>query len=89
MYEYAKKRMTKHRRVYNLYQMNIESKAFKRDFVTYRNAVATAKKRTLKTIDCEGSEREEMLKEDLRGNVTLCLYNSFCRYRETNVDPLP
>ena len=30
-----------------------------------------------------------MLKEDLERNVTLCLHNSFCRNRETNVDPLP
>ena len=30
-----------------------------------------------------------MLKEDLEKNVTLCLHNSFCRNRESNVDPLP
>ena len=30
-----------------------------------------------------------MLKEDLQKNVTLCLQNSFCRNRESNVDPLP
>ena len=30
-----------------------------------------------------------MLKEDLKRNVTLCLHNSFCRNRESNVDPLP
>ena len=29
-----------------------------------------------------------MLKEDLGRNVTLCLHNSFCRNRESNVDPL-
>ena len=29
-----------------------------------------------------------MLKEDLERNVTLCLHNSFCRNRETSVDPL-
>ena len=28
-----------------------------------------------------------MLKEDLEANVTLCLHNSFCRNRETNMDP--
>ena len=27
--------------------------------------------------------------EDLERNVTLCLHNSFCRNRESNVDPLP
>ena len=30
-----------------------------------------------------------MLKEDLERNVTLCLHNSFCRNRESKVDPLP
>ena len=30
-----------------------------------------------------------MLEENLERNVTLCLHNSFCRNRETNVDPLP
>ena len=37
----------------------------------------------------DGREKEEMLKEDLERNVTLCLHNSFCRNRESNVDPLP
>ena len=27
------------------------------------------------------------MKEDLERNVTLCLHNSFCRNKETNVDP--
>ena len=30
-----------------------------------------------------------MLTEDLERNLTLCLHNSFCRNRESNVDPLP
>ena len=30
-----------------------------------------------------------MLKEDLERNVTLCLHNSFCRNRESKLDPLP
>ena len=34
-------------------------------------------------------EKEEMLKEGLERNVTLCLHNSFCKNRESNVDPLP
>ena len=29
------------------------------------------------------------MKEDLERNMTLCLHNSFCRNRESNVDPLP
>ena len=46
-------------------------------------------KRTSRTSDCDRTEKEEMFKEDLERNVTLCLHNSFCRKRETNVDPLP
>ena len=45
-------------------------------------------KRTSRTSECDGREKEEMLKEDLERNVMLCLHNSFCRNRETNVDPL-
>ena len=46
-------------------------------------------KRTSRTSDCDGREKEEILKEDMKRNVTLCLRNSFCRNRETYVDPLP
>ena len=88
-YEYAKKHMSKHSRVYSAYQLDIGAGAFKRAFVTHRNAVTTAVKRTSRTSECDGREREEMLQEDLERNVTLCLHNSFCRNRETNVDPLP
>ena len=34
-------------------------------------------------------EREEKLKKDLERNVTWRHDNSFCRNRETSVDPLP
>ena len=51
--------------------------------------MTTAMKRTSRTSECDGREKEEMLKEDLKRNVTLSLHNSFCRNRETNVDPLP
>ena len=91
LYEYAKKHMSKHSRVYNAYQLDIEAGAFKRAFVTHRNALTTAvkRKRTSRTSECDGRERERLLKEDLRRNVTFCLHNSFCRNRETNVDPVP
>ena len=46
-------------------------------------------KRISRTIEHRGKEKAEMLKEDLERNVTLCLHNSFCRIRESNVDPLP
>ena len=65
VYEYAKKHMSKHIRVYRSCQIDIGSEAFKRAFVTHRNAVTSAVKITLKTNDCDGSEREEMMKEDL------------------------
>ena len=45
-------------------------------------------KRTSRTSECDGREKEEMLKEELERNVTLCLHNSFCRNRQSNVDPL-
>ena len=81
-----KKHLSKHSRVYGVYQLDIGAGAFKRAFVTRRNAVTTAEKRTSRTRECDGREREEMLKEDLEKNVTLCLHNS--RNWETNVDPV-
>ena len=88
LYKYAKKRMSKHSRVYSAYQLDIGAGAFKRAFVTHRNAVTTAMKRTSRTSECDGRENEEMLREDLERSVTLCLHNSFCRNGEINVDPL-
>ena len=81
--------MSKHSRVYSAYQLDIGARAFKRAFVTHRNTITTAVNRTSRTSECDGREKEEMMKEDLERNVTLCLHNSFCRNRETNVDPLP
>ena len=89
LYEYAKKHMSKHGRVYSEYHLDIGAGAFKRAFVTHRNAVTTAVKRISRTSERSGNEKAEMLKEDLERNVTLCLHNSFCRNRESNVDPLP
>ena len=83
LYEYAKKHMSKHSRVYSAYQLDIAAGAFKRAFVNHLNVVTTAVKRASRTSECDGREREEMLKEDLERNVTLCLHNSFCRKRET------
>ena len=89
LYEYAKKHMSKHARVYSGYQLDIGAGAFKRAFVTHRNAVTTAVNRISRTSERSGKEKEEMLKEDLKRNVTFCLHNSFCRNRESKVDPLP
>ena len=79
--------MSKHDRVNSGFQLDIGVGAFKRAFVTHRNAVTTAVKRIARTSERSGKEKEEMLKEDLERNVTLCLHNSFCRNRESNVDP--
>ena len=89
LYEYAKKHMSKHGRVYSGYQLDIGAGVFKRAFVTHRNAVTTAVKKISRTSERSGKEKEEMFKEDLERNVSLCLHNSFCRNRESNVDPLP
>ena len=89
LYYYGKKHMSKHSRVYSAYQLDIEAGAFKRAFVTHRNAVTTAVKRISRTSECNGREKKEMLKEDLERNVTLCFHNSFCRNRESIVDPIP
>ena len=51
--------------------------------------MTTAVKRISRTGERSGKEKEEMLKEALERNVTLCLHSSFCRNRESNVDPLP
>ena len=71
--------------MYIAYQLDIGAGAFKRVFVTHRNTVTTASR----TSECDGTGKEEMLKEDLERNVTLCFHNSFCRNRESNIDPLP
>ena len=89
LYDYAKKYMSKHSRMYSAYQLDIVAGVFKRAFVTHRNTVTTAVKRSSRTSECDRREKEEMLKEDLERNVTLCLHNSFCRNRESNVDLLP
>ena len=78
-YEYAKKHMSKHSRVY---QLDIGAGSFKRTFVTHWNAVTTAVKKISRTNECEGRERKELLKEDLERNVTLCLHDGICRNRE-------
>ena len=88
LYENAKKHMSKHSWVYSIYRLDIGAGVFKRAFVTHRNAETTAVNKTSRTKECDGKEREKMLKEDLERNVTLCLHKSFCRNRETNVDPL-
>ena len=59
LYEYAKKHMSKHSRVYSRYQLDIGAGAFKRAFFTHRNAVTTVK-RTSRTSESDGRGKEEM-----------------------------
>ena len=66
LYEYAKKHMSTNSRVYSAYQLDIGAGAFKRAFVTHWKAVTMAVKRTSRTSECEGWEKEGLLKEDLR-----------------------
>ena len=54
--------MSKHRGVYSAYQLDIGAGAFKRAFVTHRSAVSIAKKRTSRMSECNGREKEDMLK---------------------------
>ena len=62
LYEHAKKHMSKHSRMYSSYQLDIGAGAFKRAFVTHRNTVITAVKRTARTSECDGREKEERFK---------------------------
>ena len=59
LYEYAKKHMSKHGRVYSKYQLDIGAGAFKQSFVTHRNAVTTALKRISRASERSGKEKEE------------------------------
>ena len=68
--EYAKKHMSKHSRVYSAYHLDIGAGGFRPAFVTHRNEVTTAVKRTSRTSECDGREKEEMLKEDLKRNAS-------------------
>ena len=70
-------------------EQDIGAGVFMRACVTHRNAVTIAVTRTSRTSECDGREKEEMLKEDLERNVTFCLHISFCRNKETSVDHLP
>ena len=60
LYEYAKKHMSRHGKVYSGYQLDIGAGAFKRAFVTHRNAVTTAVKRISRTSERSGKEKEDM-----------------------------
>ena len=91
MYERAKRHMSRNTEAYQSFQLDIGPGAYKRAFLTHRNAVTTAVKRVAGTPCVTEEEKKEVLRADLERNVSLCLHNSFCRNRgqKVNVDLLP
>ena len=91
MYERAKRHISKNTEAYQSFQLEIGQGAYKRAFLTHRNAVTTAVKRVAGAPCVTETEKREVLRADLEQNVSLCLHNSFCRNREqkVNVDLLP
>ena len=62
LYDYAKKHMSRHGRVYSGYQLDIGAGAFKRAFVTHRNAVTTAVKIRKQRVEAQKCWRTQKLK---------------------------
>ena len=91
MYERTKRHMSRNTEVYQSFQLNLGPGAYKRAFLSHRNAVATAVKRVAEMPCATENENKEALQADLERNVSLCLHNSFCRNREQtmNVKLLP
>ena len=91
MYERAKRHMSRNTEAYQSFQLDIGPRPYKRAFLTHRNAVTTAVKRVAGVPCVTETEKREVLRAELKRNVSLCLHNSFCRNREqkVNVDLLP
>ena len=91
MYERAKRHMSRNTEAYQSFQLDIGPGAYKRAFLTHRNAVTTAVKQVAGAPCVTEDEKKEVLRADLEQNVSLCLHNSFCRNREqkVNEDLLP
>ena len=83
--------MSRNTEAYQSFQLDIRPGAYKRAFLTHRNAVTTAVKRITGAPCVTEDEKKEVLRPDLERNVSLCLHNSFCRIREqkVNMDLLP
>ena len=79
MYERAKRHMSRNTEAYQYFQQYIGPGAYKRAFLTHRNAVTTAVKRVAGAPCVTETEKREVLRSDLERNVSLCLRNSFCR----------
>ena len=92
MYERAKRHMSRNPETYQSFQLDIGPGAYKRAFLTHRNAVTnTAVERVAGAPCVTEKEKKEVLRADLERNVSLCLHNSYCRNWEqkVNVDLLP
>ena len=91
IYERAKRHMSRNTETYQSFQLDIGPGAYKRAFLTHRNAVTTVVKRVAGAPCVTETEKREVLRADLEQNVSLCLHNSFRRNREqkVNVDLLP
>ena len=89
MYERAKRHMSRNTEASQSFRLG--PGAYKRAFLTHRNAVTTAVKRVAGAPCATEDEKKQVLRADLERNVSLCLHNSFCRNREqkVNVDMLP
>ena len=82
VYEHAKRHLSRNTEIYRSFQLDIGPGAYKRAFVTHRNAVTTAVKRVAGMSCTTEREMKEVLQADLEKNLSLCLHNSFCRNRE-------
>ena len=91
MYESAKRHLSRNTEAYQSFQLDIGPGAYKRAFLTHRNAVTAAVKRLAGAPCVTGAENREVLRADIERNVSLCLHNSFYRNREQKVkmDLLP
>ena len=91
IYEHAKRHISRNTEAYQTFQLDIGPGAYKRVFLTHRNAVTTAVKRVAGNPCVTDQEKKDVLQADLERNVSLRLHSSFCRNREqkVNVDLLP
>ena len=74
MNERAKRHMSRNTKVYQSFQLNLGPKAYKRAFLTHRNAVITAVKRAAGAPCVTEAELREVLQAVPERNVSLCLH---------------
>ena len=86
MYKRAKRHMSSNTEAHQSLRLDKGPGAYKRAFLTHRNAVTTAVKRLAGAPCVTEDEKKEVLRADLERNVSLSLHNSFCRIREQKVN---